>query len=66
MGDKGAARVKELFGREQMSQRLDEIVDDIVSKKQPAPPTGAVNIAGACLVCSLAFVVAGVLSVLSK
>ncbi|UPK99382.1 hypothetical protein LCI18_010317 [Fusarium solani-melongenae] len=66
MGDKGAARVKELFGREQMSQRLDDIVDDIVSKKQPAPPTGAVNIAGACLVCSLAFVVAGVLSVLSK
>lgn len=66
MGEKGAARVKELFGREQMSQRLDDIVDDIVSKKQPAPPTGAVNIVGACLVCSLAFVVAGVLSVLSK
>ncbi|KAL6357365.1 hypothetical protein LRP88_07524 [Fusarium phalaenopsidis] len=66
MGDKGAARVKELFGREQMSQRLDEIVDEIVAKKQPAPPTGAVNIVGACLVCSLAFVVAGVLSVISK
>ncbi|KAH7250696.1 Alpha-1,3-mannosyltransferase-like protein [Fusarium solani] len=66
MGDKGAARVKELFGREQMSQRLDEIVNDIVTKKQPAPPTGAVNIAGAFLVCSLAFVVAGILSLLSK
>lgn len=66
MGEKGAVRVKELFGREQMAQRLDDIVVDIVSKKQPAPPTGAVNIFGACIVCSLAFVVAGVSSVLSK
>ncbi|RSL44209.1 Alpha-1,3/1,6-mannosyltransferase alg-2 [Fusarium sp. AF-6] len=66
MGEKGAARVKELFGREQMAQRLDDIVGDIVSKKQPAPPTGAVNIVGAFFVCSLAFAVAGVLSVISK
>ncbi|KAJ4317849.1 Alpha-1,3-mannosyltransferase-like protein [Fusarium piperis] len=66
MGEKGAARVKELFGREQMAQRLEEIVDDIVTKKQPASPTGAISIIGACLVCSFAFVVAGVVSVLKK
>lgn len=66
MGEKGAARVKELFGREQMSLRLEEIVDDIITKKQPASPTGAISIIGACLVCSFALVVAVVLTVLSK
>ncbi|KAF4471426.1 alpha-13 alpha-16-mannosyltransferase [Fusarium albosuccineum] len=61
MGDKGAARVKELFGREQMAQRFEEIVDDIVARKPPVSATRtAINGAGVLLFCVLGLVASGV------
>ncbi|KAF5979367.1 alpha-1 3 alpha-1 6-mannosyltransferase [Fusarium coicis] len=50
MGDKGAVRVKDLFGREQMAKRFDEILVDIVSKKPPVSAMRTVvNAAGVLL-----------------
>ncbi|KAF5265553.1 hypothetical protein FOXYS1_3636 [Fusarium oxysporum] len=63
MGDKGAARVKELFGREQMAKRFDEILVDIVSKKPPVSAMRTVvNAAGVLVVCVLGLVVSALLA----
>ncbi|KAH7217914.1 hypothetical protein DER44DRAFT_755147 [Fusarium oxysporum] len=63
MGDKGAARVKELFGREQMAKRFDEILVDIVSKKPPVSAMRTVvNAAGVLVVCVLGLVASALLA----
>ncbi|KAF5557673.1 alpha-1 3 alpha-1 6-mannosyltransferase [Fusarium mexicanum] len=63
MGDKGAARVKELFGREQMAKRFDEILVDIVGKKPPVSAMRTVvNAAGVLVVCVLGLVVSALLA----
>ena len=59
MGDKGAARVKDWFGRE----RFDEILVDIVSKKPPVSAMRTVvNAAGVLVVCVLGLVVSALLA----
>ncbi|KAM5343172.1 hypothetical protein ACJ41O_014138 [Fusarium nematophilum] len=51
MGSSGAARVRSLFGREQMAERFEEIVDDIVARKSPVSATRTViNAAGLLVV----------------
>ncbi|KAM0548141.1 hypothetical protein ACHAPJ_010062 [Fusarium lateritium] len=63
MGDKGATRVKDLFGREQMAKRFDEIVDDIVAKKSPVSATRTIiNAAGVLVVCLLGLVASAILA----
>ncbi|KAM0351572.1 hypothetical protein ACHAPU_002580 [Fusarium lateritium] len=63
MGDKGAARVKDLFGREHMAKRFDGILDDIVTK---TPPVSAmrtvVNSAGILLACLVVLVASALLA----
>ncbi|KAF4984533.1 hypothetical protein FZEAL_309 [Fusarium zealandicum] len=60
MGGRGAARVRELFGRGQMAKRLEDIVDDIVARKPPVSATRtAINAAGALVICVMALVVSG-------
>ncbi|KAF4450138.1 hypothetical protein F53441_6695 [Fusarium austroafricanum] len=63
MGDKGAARVKDLFGREQMAKRLDDILDDIVGKKPPVSAMRTVvNAAGVLVVCLIGLVASAILA----
>ncbi|KAF5020585.1 hypothetical protein F66182_7390 [Fusarium sp. NRRL 66182] len=63
MGDKGAARVKDLFGREQMAKRLDDIVDDMVARKPPVSATRTViNAAAALCVCVFGLVASAMLA----
>lgn len=42
MGERGRERVRSLFGREKMAERLDEIVGEIVAFKRPPPVFNAV------------------------
>lgn len=63
MGDKGATRVRETFGRDNMAARLDDIIKDIVSKKRTAPGLATVvNAAGLLLVCVAGLVIAATLA----
>ncbi|KAF5680581.1 alpha-1,3 alpha-1,6-mannosyltransferase [Fusarium heterosporum] len=63
MGDRGAARVKDLFGREHMANRFDDILIDIIGK---TPPVSAmrtvVNSAGILLVCLVVLVASALLA----
>ncbi|KAM0247532.1 hypothetical protein ACHAP5_003981 [Fusarium lateritium] len=67
MGEKGAARVKDLFGREQMAKRFDEILDDIVAKKPPVSAMRTVvNAAGILLLCLVGLVASALVAHVGK
>ncbi|KAF7558451.1 hypothetical protein G7046_g5692 [Stylonectria norvegica] len=59
MGERGAARVKDMFGRDQMAKRLDTIVDEIVAlERQPPVINAVINFAGTALVFVIGLVCA--------
>ncbi|KAK7414658.1 Alpha-1,3-mannosyltransferase-like protein [Neonectria punicea] len=61
MGECGAARVRNLFGRDQMAERLDTIVQDIVAQKRPPPVFNTiVNVAGLALFFTLGLVISSI------
>ncbi|KAH7153306.1 hypothetical protein EDB81DRAFT_791149 [Dactylonectria macrodidyma] len=61
MGERGATRVKSLFGRDHMAARLDTIVDDIVQQKRPASALNTiVTVASVAVFFSLGLVISSV------
>ncbi|KPM45679.1 Alpha-1,3/1,6-mannosyltransferase alg-2 [Neonectria ditissima] len=61
MGERGAARVRSLFGRDQMAERFDGIVGDIVAQKRPPPAFNTVvNVAVLALCFTLGLVISSV------
>lgn len=61
MGERGATRVRNLFGRDQMAERFDTIVKDIVGQKRPPPVFNTiVNVAGLALFFTLGLVISSI------
>jgi alpha-1,3/alpha-1,6-mannosyltransferase len=63
MGNLGAKRVRDLFGRDQMAERIDDLVSEIVAQKRPVPVFNTiVSAAGFALFFTLGLVVTSMMA----
>lgn len=67
MGDDGARRVRDTFGRDRMAERLDALVADIVAAKPgPSPLSGVLSFVVLALLFSLGLGLASVYKRLTR